>query len=497
MNGAELAGRVWQDLQPAPGRLRDACKVTLAALIVAIFMLSTSMPLIDLGTYLVFLLAQRDSLRIRMLGLGSIFVAGLASLLVVGVMVAAWDVAWLRLVLWSLIFLAGFFLMRVFIEPDVFLGPLVIVALCTFIVDQVPLPNALLDQLGWLWAMLPVVVGAFLLADWLLGTSSPRQTLRRQVSAAFATVEESMRLRARGGRSVPLDDEEIEDAVKRASLLCKLRVLSADQAGRCVEILRLLGRLETAAQELDPRSETPQTWESLAALAAGIREKLSQGAAAPGVDGLSHSARSTALREACTRLHEAALRWNTGDPPGSEGTLESTALLLPDWAKNPAYRSFAIRATAATMTSYLLMSLTSWNGIHTCMVTCVVTALTSSRARVRKQNLRIAGAAIGAVAGVGTLIFVLPAHDTLLGLVVVLALGSFVSAWVAVGPLRIYYAGLQMALAFYYVLLADPHITTDLDPIRDRLIGIFVGILAMRIAFTGLKNTAADQRDAP
>jgi hypothetical protein len=109
MKAALLVRQIWQDLQPGPGRARDAWKVTVAALCVCLFMLSTSMPFVDLGTYLVFLLAQRDSLRVRMMVSGSIAVAGLATLLVVGVMTLAWDVAWLRLLLWTVIFFVGFF----------------------------------------------------------------------------------------------------------------------------------------------------------------------------------------------------------------------------------------------------------------------------------------------------------------------------------------------------------------------------------------------------
>lgn len=489
-----LCRQIWQDLQPTPGRARDAWKVTTAALCVCLFMLSTSMPFVDLGTYLVFLLAQRDSLRVRMMLWGSIAVAGLATILVVGVMTVAWDIAWLRLLLWTLVFFGGFFFMRVVIEPDLFLGALVIVALCTFIADQVPLPNLLLDQVGWLWALLPVVAGTVLLTDWLFGRSPPRRTLQRQVWGLLGRVEKAMRERAAGRTPVPLDSEEIHDAIERASLLGKAGMLSKNQAGRCVEILRGLQHLEARAEQLGPTGCPPAQWDAIAdtlsALCAFLQRGPSAGQAIPWPQASGDSELDAILKN----LREAVDRMLSGSPPGPDGELDPMPLLLPDWTTNPAYLSFAFRATAATMGTYLFMSLTHWNGIHTCMITCVVTALTSLDGQIRKQNLRMGGAVIGASIGVGALLFVLPRYDSLLGLVTVLTITSFAAAWVAVGPLRIYYAGYQMALAVYYVLLADHHLSTELDPIRDRLIGIFVGIVAMRAAFVWLAPSSTAEK---
>ncbi len=477
--------QIRQDLLPVPGRARDATKVTVAALIVCLFMFSTSMPFVDLGVYLVFLMVQRDSMRTRMLAGGGIVVAGLATLLVVGVMVLAWDVTWLRLLLWTLIFFVGFFFMRVFIEPNVFLGALVIGALCTYITDQVPLPNLLLDQIGWLWALLPVVVSTVLLVDWLFGSPTPRRALQRQVWLMFSQITEGMRLRANGKEPVPLDPEEVEDAIRRISLLVRIRVLSSAQAARCAELLRCLARVEFCAEGVGSTARTGDFWRRLAECLAAVQVRLERGRAAPlpPGDDWPQSAEDDDLARAVAALRDAAGRLENAEPAGAGGRLESAPILLPDWKTNPAYLSFALRATGAIMGAYLFMSLTQWNGIHTCMVTCVVTALSSVDAQVRKQNLRMAGAAVGAVAGVGALLFILPAHQSLLALLLVLGVTSFGAAWVAVGPLRISYAGLQIALAVYYVLLAEPHISTELAPIRDRLIGIFVGIFAMRAAF--------------
>ena len=52
----------------------------------------------------------------------------------------------------------------------------------------------------------------------------------------------------------------------------------------------------------------------------------------------------------------------------------------------------------------------------------------------------------------------------------------------------------QIALAFSMTVLQEPHATTQLDVIRDRMVGIFLGIIAMRFAFVSLPHLGAASR---
>jgi multidrug resistance protein MdtO len=83
-------------------------------------------------------------------------------------------------------------------------------------------------------------------------------------------------------------------------------------------------------------------------------------------------------------------------------------LLAADWSTNPVYTSFALRATLATMGSYVFMTLTDWTEIHTCMITCVVTALAITEERERKQTLRLVGAILGGLYGLAAVVFSFP-----------------------------------------------------------------------------------------
>jgi hypothetical protein len=57
------------------------------------------------------------------------------------------------------------------------------------------------------------------------------------------------------------------------------------------------------------------------------------------------------------------------------------------------------------------------------------------------------------------------------------------AAWVAFGSERISYMGLQIALAFDLGVLQDYGPPTKIDPIRDRFIGIILGVCIISIVF--------------
>ena len=58
------------------------------------------------------------------------------------------------------------------------------------------------------------------------------------------------------------------------------------------------------------------------------------------------------------------------------------------------------------------------------------------------------------------------------------------AAWIAFGSERISYMGLQIALTFDLGVLSDYGPPTKIDPIRDRFIGIVLGIIIISIVFS-------------
>jgi multidrug resistance protein MdtO len=78
----------------------------------------------------------------------------------------------------------------------------------------------------------------------------------------------------------------------------------------------------------------------------------------------------------------------------------------------------------------------------------------------------------------------MPEMTDLGDLLLLLAPVSLLAAWVAYGSERISYAGLQIGLAFYLVVLQGYGPTIDMYTARDRTIGILFGNIVIFVVFT-------------
>ena len=99
---------IWSELAPRPGRLEETLRINVAALLVAVVMLTFRMPFSFAGPYLVFILSHRETILTRALAIASTLMAAIASVLVYAVAVLARNVAWLRASLLALVFFMGF-----------------------------------------------------------------------------------------------------------------------------------------------------------------------------------------------------------------------------------------------------------------------------------------------------------------------------------------------------------------------------------------------------
>jgi multidrug resistance protein MdtO len=160
------------------------------------------------------------------------------------------------------------------------------------------------------------------------------------------------------------------------------------------------------------------------------------------------------------------------------------ALLVPDAFQNPEYLRFAFAGCLAASVCYILYNALDWPGIFPSVITCIVTAQSTIGTSLQTQVLRLAGfVAGGLVLGIAAQILILPAIDSIFGFALFFAAGTAIAAWFATSSPRLSYFGVQMALPFYFVNLQDYRIQTDLTIARDRVMGVFLGILAMGFIF--------------
>jgi uncharacterized membrane protein YccC len=171
----------------------------------------------------------------------------------------------------------------------------------------------------------------------------------------------------------------------------------------------------------------------------------------------------------------------SAETPGPKPRPKS--LWKPDAFTNPAHVQFALKVTFSAMFCYFLYSGIDWTGIHTAFITCMFIALESTQATLYKGMLRILGCVIGGAFALFSIIFLVPHMETIASLIVLVAAVSAIAGWIATGSQRISYAGFQIAFAFFLSTFQGYAPDTDLDKIRDRVVGILVGLAVTTIVF--------------
>lgn len=163
-----------------------------------------------------------------------------------------------------------------------------------------------------------------------------------------------------------------------------------------------------------------------------------------------------------------------------EGKME---MLAKDAWTNPVYTQFAFKTTLAAFLCYAFYKGVQWEGIHTCMATCIVVALPGLGEVSQKIILRVSGCAIGSLLAFLSVIFVMPHLESIAGFLVLSLVVIGAGAWVAAGSKRINYAGMQMVFAYVLAVGGTYGPSTNLAEIRDRLIGILIGICVSGLVF--------------
>ncbi len=160
---------------------------------------------------------------------------------------------------------------------------------------------------------------------------------------------------------------------------------------------------------------------------------------------------------------------------------EKRSLFLPDAFDNPEYVRFAIKGTLAALICYLVFIGFDYPGIYTSVITCFVVSLSTIGASNQKGILRFGGAAVGGLMGLIALVYLFPNIETIGGFWLVFGAGTAVAAWVNFGTPRISYGGYQIGLAFYKAVLQGFGPALSATVVRDRLIGVFFGLIVFGI----------------
>ena len=172
-----------------------------------------------------------------------------------------------------------------------------------------------------------------------------------------------------------------------------------------------------------------------------------------------------------------------------------TQFFARDAFSNPAHVQFAVRGTLAAMVTYIIYTAIDWPGLSTSIATCIITALSTIGSSRQKQFLRLGGVIVGGIIiGFGSQIFVLPYLDSITGFTLLFMAVTALSSWIATSSPRLSYLGVQLALAFYLINLQEFTIQTSLSIARDRVFGVLLGLMSMWLIYDRLwQKNALDE----
>ncbi|MBV8330718.1 MAG: FUSC family protein [Verrucomicrobia bacterium] len=497
---------IWDRLKPFPGRGRLALRIAILCTFVVLVADTFRMPFQDLLPFFILFITKEEKVTTTV----TVLLVLLAVTISIGAAILLYKCtgnrAEFRIPAIALEIFIGMYLFRV-----LSLGPVgwilgFVCAATQSLVYLFPNSEETVHQFLWLW--LAVALSAVLcwFANYYIFPVSPVQLLQREFvsgwRAVFLATEQLTKSPSSAGT-------ELLRAFVKAGPVQSLKLLKLSligsrdlqqkklQLSRMIlgldKITRLLfsyagDRIKSAGFIAESSGDT--------AILAGLKEKAErlrqnfESGLLP--DWTAIQATTETERGVSPRLLEAentlkdlaAQRAEKEERPQKAGeSRHKPSLFVPDAFTNPRHAQFAIKVALAGMIGYLFYTASDYYGIHTVFYTPLIIALFSSGATIHKAFLRIVGCTIGGVLGLISLVWVIPKFETLGTFLFLVFWVHALAGWIAVGSEEISYVGLQIALAFDLGFLQGYGPVQEIDPLRDRFIGIVIGICIVSTVF--------------
>jgi multidrug resistance protein MdtO len=378
-----------------------------------------------------------------------------------------------------------------------------------------PSAEETVHQFLWLWVAVAFSVGLAWLANLLLFPVSPTRLLQREFVSGWNAISAATTQLTTGSPSASAGvlRPPVKLGPMRFLKLLKLSLIeSPGLRGRQIQLSRMIlsldkitrllfsyacARLKSSAATAIPSNET--------AILGGLKEDaqcfqrefeagfLPSGTAIRTATKTAGDVATLQLLEAKNTVEDlVAEDTESGNRLEKIPTRHKPSLFVADAFSNPRHVQFALKVTLAGMLGYLFYTASDYYGIHTVFYTPLIIALASTGATVNKGLLRIVGCIIGGALGLICTIWIIPRFETLGMFLFIVFCVHGLAAWIASGSERISYVGLQIALAFDLGFLQGYGPPTEIDPLRDRFIGIVIGICIITTVFSLLWPESAD-----
>ena len=501
-----------RELRPTPGRLGDSVRIVIVVLAAVAIAETFRIPEIAVSAYIVLFLSGREAVTTVRTALISGIAVVLAIFATIAVFVLSLSEPALRIPLMAVMTFFAMFLSRASPLGPVFFVAGFIIAYGLTLGDQVlglalqpataanapqfelpeiffvPPTDALVRFLLWL-SLAVVVPIAVLIAANLLTGRDPVQLLRRALGDRLAAAARFCA--GESGAEHVLEAQAFEGTAGLRKLHDLAGVPRRDRRRPAWDV-SLIDDIARLGQLLLAWLRVAGDARNALLPAAGVcrqAERAIEDGEAPSAEPVAVTATGAArpLADAISRRLRAIQETLAGTPPGEEthdAAKVPRRLLAADAFSNPEYVRFALKVALAVMLCYFVMNMADWSGIHTCVITAFFVALGTVGETLHKATLRFVGCLIGAGLGLGAILLLMPRMTDLGDLFLLLAPVMFLAAWIGYGSERISYAGLQIGIAFYLVVLQGYGPTIDMNTARDRTIGILFGNIVIFAVFT-------------
>jgi multidrug resistance protein MdtO len=377
-----------------------------------------------------------------------------------------------------------------------------IVSVSQSLVDLFPTPEEAVHEFLWVWVAVALSVSLAWVANLLLFTVPANHVLQRELVAGWRAVAAATTELTIGSPSAArtLLRPLVKGGPIRLLKLLKLSLLEAPGLRlKQAQLMRMILSLDKIAKLTFSYAGALLKSPSLLPISSAekaILGQLTENAEhfeREFVEGFIPSSMATLsskktafpilkLAEAENTLEDLIAK-DTEDQEPKAASRQKKSLFVADAFTSPRHVQFALKVTLAGMLGYFFYTASDYFGIHTVYYTPLIIALASTGATIHKGVLRIVGCIIGVTLGLICSIWLIPRYETLgVYLLIVFCLHAL-AAWVASGSERISYMGLQIALTFDLGVLQDYGPPTKIDPLRDRFIGIILGVCIISAVF--------------
>lgn len=463
-----------RELRDAPGRANYTLRLTLSCAVLIVLFMTLHIPFLAVALIVVFYVSQPNVLMIKLVSV--VFVVTVSVALGGVLLIIKWtyDYPLIRLVASVILFFCAIYLMRV-------LGKLglafFVVALAVIYAQTFPSMTSqseiLVRLLLWLWVAINTAILVTLLVNACFQQAFPGYQFKARLVVM---------LRQPDNGTPPPTVTEIAGQFNQLRSLYQQaaratpEIAASPQAWQSLMAAALSCSHLTAL--LQPGDDHPDARRRIASQLNALADNLPAAAEVQPLIVPRDGANSAILQE----IAEVLARLARGETiPLPQGEVEKAPLLLPDAWSNPAYLHFALKTLLATLLCYVFYTAADWQGIHTIMLSCVIVAQPGLGATMQKTWLRIGGALLATLIALLLIVFVQPWTDSLSGLLAMTLPVFALAAWIAAGSERIAYAGIQIGFTFALAFLSWFGPLSNLTELRDRVIGILLGVLVSSI----------------